>query len=134
GGNQRTGAREHVSVHDQRGVYRATGFEGCGVGDGVRMTKRNSQTISVLLVDDDPDCRLLLRDALSECDVATEIFEVASGEKALEFLACGSRYVNMPCPALIYLDVEMPGGIDGLETLRRIRAKREFREIPVVIL
>jgi CheY-like chemotaxis protein len=35
---------------------------------------------------------------------------------------------------LIYLDIEMPGGIDGLETLRRIRAMRQFSDIPVVMM
>jgi CheY-like chemotaxis protein len=88
----------------------------------------------VLLVDDDPDCRMLMRDALAECATATAVHEVSSGEEALEFLQRGAKYINMPRPELIYLDIEMPGGIDGLETLRRIRAIREFNDIAIVMM
>jgi CheY-like chemotaxis protein len=88
----------------------------------------------VLLVDDDPDCRMLMRDALAECGTATAVYEVSSGEEALEFLQRGAKYINMPRPELIYLDIEMPGGIDGLETLRRIRAIREFNDIAIVMM
>ena len=88
----------------------------------------------ILLVDDDPDCRLPMRDALSECKVKNIVYEANSGEAALEFLERGEKYLNMPRPGLIYLDVEMPGGINGIETLRRIRAKKEFRDIPIVMM
>lgn len=92
------------------------------------------QPISILLVDDDPDCRLLVRDALNECKVRNEIFEVSSGEEALEFLARRGKYADMPRPGLVYLDIEMPGGINGLETLKLIRANREYRDVPVVMM
>jgi two-component system response regulator len=97
------------------------------------MKSRNAQPITILLVDDDPDCRLLVRDALTECKVGNEIFEVSSGEEALAFLQRQGKYASMPRPGLIYLDIEMPG-IDGLETLRRIKSNRDLKEIPVVMM
>ena len=92
-----------------------------------------SNSIVILLVDDDPDCRELIRDAAAQCKVSNQIHEVSSGEEAMEFLLRQGRFAGAPRPGLIYLDVEMPG-IDGLETLKRIRSRRELREIPVVMM
>jgi two-component system response regulator len=97
------------------------------------MKSREPNPIKILLVDDDPDCRLLVRDALAECKVSNEIYEVSSGEEAMAFLQRQGKYASAPRPGLIYLDIEMPG-IDGLETLRRIKSNRDLREIPVVMM
>jgi CheY-like chemotaxis protein len=97
------------------------------------MKSRDTEPITILLVDDDPDCRLLIRDALAECKVSNAIFEVGSGEEAIAFLQRQGKYATAPRPGLIYMDIEMPG-IDGLETLKRIRSNREFKEIPVVMM
>src|SRR4051812_16084188 len=78
------------------------------------------ESIVILLVDDDPDCRLLIADAITECKVSNRVFEVSSGEEALEFLNGGGKYGNPPKPGLIYLDIEMPG-MGGQETLKRIK-------------
>jgi two-component system, response regulator len=98
------------------------------------LSHQQRAALVVLLVDDDPDCRMIMRDALADCGVPIEVHEVCSGEQALEFLQRGQKYINMPRPELIYLDIEMPGGIDGLETLRRIRSIPELRDIPVVMM
>jgi CheY-like chemotaxis protein len=89
--------------------------------------------ITILLVDDDPDCRLLLRDAIAECKVSNAVFEVSNGREALEFLKRKGKHANAPRPGLIYLDLEMPG-MDGQETLKQIKADPELRDIPVVMM
>ena len=89
--------------------------------------------ITILLVDDDPDCRLLIRDAIAECKVSNSVFEAANGVEALEFLKRRGKYANAPRPGLIYLDLEMPG-MDGQATLKAIKADPELREIPVVMM
>jgi len=93
----------------------------------------NDRPVAILLVDDDADCRMLIRDAIAECKVGNAVHEVSSGEEALEFLARRGRYAQAPRPGLIYMDIEMPG-IDGLETLRRIRQNAQVRDIPVVMM
>jgi CheY-like chemotaxis protein len=93
----------------------------------------DNRPIVILLVDDDADCRTLIRDAISECNVSNAVHEVASGEEALEFLLRRGKYAAAPRPGLVYLDIEM-GGMNGIETLRRIRGEETLREIPVVMM
>lgn len=51
---------------------------------------------------------------------------VKSGEQALKFLEKNR-------PDLILLDIQMPG-MDGFETIRKVKENRENREIPVLFL
>ena len=99
---------------------------------GITLSSGN-EPISILLVDDDADCRLLIRDAIAECKVSNKVFEVENGQQALEFLTREGPFADRPRPGLIYLDIEMPG-MDGQETLKRIRANADLREVPVVMM
>jgi two-component system response regulator len=87
--------------------------------------------ITILLVDDDDDCRLLVRDAIGECDAPNRVVEVGDGQQALDYLR--SAAVEGSKPGLIFLDIEMPR-MNGLETLRRIKADPMLKDIPVVML
>jgi len=89
--------------------------------------------ITILLVDDDPDCRMLIRDAIAECKVSNSVFEAANGAEALKFLKREGKFAGSPRPGLIYLDLEMPG-MDGQATLKAIKADPELRDIPVVMM
>jgi CheY-like chemotaxis protein len=89
--------------------------------------------ITILLVDDDVDCRLLIRDAISQSNVSHRIFEVSNGEEALDFLHRRGQWAQAPKPGLIYLDIEMPG-MDGQSVLKAIKADPDLRDIPVVML
>ena len=92
----------------------------------------------VLVVDDDPDCRLLVRDAVEEAEAQRgdgrplEVREAESGEAAVSYLADAAGRPG-DRPGLIYMDVEMPG-MGGLEAVRRIKADPRLRDIPVVVL
>jgi CheY-like chemotaxis protein len=97
------------------------------------MISRENNPITILLVDDDADCRMLVRDAISESKVSNQVVEAESGEKAIQMLERQGGFAHAPRPGLIFLDIEMPG-IDGLETLRRIRQRKEFQDIPVVMM
>ena len=93
----------------------------------------NSEPITILLVDDDADCRMLIRDAIADCKVSNKVCEASDGAEALDYLYQRGRFRGMPRPGLVYLDIEMPG-LDGQETLRQIRANPQFGEIPVVMM
>src|SRR5688572_32372244 len=87
------------------------------------------ESITILLVDDDPDCRMLLRDAIAECKVSNSVYEAPNGQEALHFLRRTGAYANSPKPGLIYLDIEMPH-MDGQQVLKQIKADPELRDSP----
>jgi two-component system response regulator len=93
----------------------------------------NDEPITILLVDDDEDCRTLIRDAISECKVSNAVFEARNGREALDFLHRRGNFATAPRPGLIYLDIEMPG-LDGQSTLREIKSDPDLRDIPVVMM
>lgn len=89
--------------------------------------------ITILLVDDDADCRALIRDAITDSKVSNNVFEVADGQEALDFLHQRGNWMHAPRPGLVYLDIEMPG-LNGLEALREIKNDARLRDIPVVMM
>jgi response regulator RpfG family c-di-GMP phosphodiesterase len=80
--------------------------------------------VRLLLVDDDPGLRELLRTTFEVVDV-----ELAEAESAAE----ASRAIENAVPDVIVLDVGMPG-MDGLAFCRRLKDDRTTRSIPVVVL
>ncbi len=79
---------------------------------------------TILIVDDTPANISVLVDALA--DTGCQLLVAEDGEDALEQTAQGG-------PDLILLDVMMPG-IDGYETCRRLKARGETRDIPVIFM
>ncbi|MBC7782979.1 MAG: response regulator [Burkholderiales bacterium] len=100
---------------------------------GKLMLDAQNRPVTILLVDDDPDCRLLIKDAISECRVQNEILEAANGQEALDLLHRRGKYENCAEPGLIYMDIEMPL-MDGLTALEQIKADPQLRQIPVVMM
>jgi len=78
----------------------------------------------ILLADDDPDIRAILRAFLSERDV--ELFEAHNGEAALETLLVEQ-------PDLVVLDVMMPG-LNGWEICRYVKQKEALKDTRVLML
>ena len=91
------------------------------------------EPITILLVDDDPDCRMLIRDAIAESKVSNTVHEVENGHEALDFLYRRGRFADAPRPGLIFLYIEMPG-LNGQETLKLIRSEPAFKDVPVVMM
>lgn len=79
-----------------------------------------------ILVVDDLEANRRLLEARLTADYY-EVIEAMRGEEAVQM-------AKREKPDLILLDVMMPGGIDGYEACRRLKAQPETRHIPVVIL
>jgi len=77
----------------------------------------------ILVVDDDADNRLGYVALL--CDAGYRVREASDGASCLQAVAVRP-------PSLILLDVSMPG-LDGFETLRRLRAGTH-RDVPVILV
>jgi len=90
----------------------------------------------ILLAEDDPDDRVLLRDALEEGRLTNDLRCVEDGEELMDYLHHRGRYARpnaAPRPGLILLDLNMPRK-DGREALKEIKADPGLRQIPVVVL
>jgi two-component system cell cycle response regulator DivK len=76
----------------------------------------------ILVVEDQPDNRRILRDMLG--NAGYELIEAESGEEAL-------AAVEAQQPDLILMDIQLPV-MDGYEATRRIRSKPELKSIPII--
>ena len=89
--------------------------------------------IDILLVEDNPGDADLAREALEGGKIRNNLFVVTDGEAAMDFLYNAGPYVDMPRPDLILLDLNLPRK-DGREVLADIKAHKDLKRIPVVIL
>ena len=80
---------------------------------------------TILLVDDSPTIRRMVRAALASVP-GVDFAEAASGLQALEALAINP--VDM-----MVLDLNMPD-IHGLDVLKFVRSHQQSRELPVLVL
>jgi len=88
---------------------------------GSKMAQNN--TIKVLVADDDPPTRMLLRAAIAQWGYT--VIEASNGEDAWEILQQPSP------PSLLILDWLMPK-LDGIELAKKIRSQPHFH--PYIIL
>jgi len=96
---------------------------------------RSGKRHIILMVDDDAEDCLLVRDALQEIGLPHELRFVRDGEELFDYLHRRGEYESprqAPHPDLILLDLKMPK-MDGREVLRALKSA-EFRRIPVVAL
>jgi CheY-like chemotaxis protein len=87
----------------------------------------------ILLVDDDATTNFLNRSLLTRLGVTERILVAEDGEQALREL---SQYCSPPtasCPALILLDVNMPG-MNGIEFLEEYQHLPLAAQHPIVIV
>ncbi|NOG55277.1 MAG: response regulator [Planctomycetes bacterium] len=88
----------------------------------------------IVVIDDDPDCRLLVRDAIEESIGTTvKIHECGNGKEGYEYLCSQPGSNPESLPTLVFLDLEMPH-MDGMDVLRSVRAIPELSLLPIVVL
>lgn len=90
------------------------------------MIQRNK--LHILIADDDPEDRLLIKEAFQESLVSNELLFVNDGEELMSHLL-----ENDTLPGLILLDLNMPRK-DGREALREIKSHPLLKQVPVVVL
>ena len=93
-------------------------------------------TKTILLVEDNPSDIDLTKRALANANIANELIVAEDGQEALDYLFGTGHYAGRdaaPLLAVVLLDLKLPK-VDGLDILRRIRANRRTKRLPVVIL
>lgn len=83
---------------------------------------------TVMVVDDNADELAIMKRVLINTGRTLNVKTTERGETALDLLR-----KNVVIPALIFLDLKMPG-MDGIETVRKTKADEKLKHIPVVIL
>jgi CheY-like chemotaxis protein len=91
---------------------------------GAQADSHSSSTKTVLAVDDAPENLAFIKACLASAGYT--VFVAKSGEECLTLL-------TRLTPRLILLDVQMPG-IDGFETCRLIRKRKDLAAVPVAFL
>jgi two-component system cell cycle response regulator DivK len=79
-------------------------------------------TQRILVVEDTPDNRQIMRDVLTSAGY--DLIEAADGSEGLKLAGAHQ-------PDLILMDIQLPS-MDGLETTRRLKADPSLKHIPVI--
>lgn len=92
--------------------------------------------VEILLVEDDADDVELTLRAFTQARFRNRVQVIRDGGEALEYIFRQGKYArrrHQEQPQLVLLDLKLPK-LNGIEVLRRIRANKATRSLPVVIL
>jgi CheY-like chemotaxis protein len=90
----------------------------------------------ILLVEDENSDADLLRRAFAKAKVLNPVVLATTGDEALAYLTGTGQYSDQtkyPLPALILLDLKLPG-LTGIQLLQWRRTQAHIKRIPVVVL
>lgn len=98
--------------------------------------KAGRKPVTILVADDDPDDRMLTKEAFEENMLLNDLYFVEDGEELMDYLRRRGKYEDRGkyrMPGLILLDLNMPR-MDGREALKEIKSDPQLRRIPVIVL
>jgi len=100
------------------------------------MPNNEVRQLTILIAEDDPDDRILVKDALKECGFNKNVQFVNDGEETIDYLRRRKQYGELKqekLPKLILLDLRMPKK-DGLDVLHELKTDPQLRLIPTIVL
>jgi CheY-like chemotaxis protein len=89
--------------------------------------------VEILMIEDNPGDARLAREALKEGNILNTLYVMKDGREGLDFLYRRGRYLNVPKPDIILLDLNLPG-LDGRQVLQEIKSNDSLKLIPVIVL
>jgi CheY-like chemotaxis protein len=104
--------------------------------DSIVTVEKPSLQPAILLVEDNQDDVLLIRREFQRARLTNLLEVVSSGPQAIAYLTGSGTYCDRaqyPVPALVLLDINMPGS-DGFAVLKWIRRQSGFARLCVVVL
>ena len=90
--------------------------------------------LTILLGEDDEGHAELVRINLERAHVINQIVHVLDGQEVLDYVRQEGRFADRPrVPLVAILDIKMPR-LDGIETLRQLKADVRTAMIPIIML
>ena len=89
----------------------------------------------ILLVEDNARDEALTLRALKKCNIMSQVVVARDAVEALDYIFATGAYLGRDIhtmPQFVLLDLKLPRG-DGLQVLKRIRADKRTKRLPVVI-
>lgn len=99
------------------------------------MSEKTSTLPRLLVVDDDPDDVMMITEAVRRSVVEVTIDSVDDGIHVVDYLTGEGVFASQgPVrPSLVLMDLNMPL-LDGVEAIRRVKARADLRATPIVVL
>ena len=97
------------------------------------MTLAKYEPIEILLVEDNDDDVVLIREAFADANLMNVVKGVKDGVEAMAYLRREGEYKDKNLPGLVLLDINMPRK-DGFEVLEEMKADPLLKQIPVIML
>ncbi len=93
------------------------------------------QEVAILLVEDDAGHARLIEKNLRRSGITNQLVTVGDGQQALDYLYGDGEYADASpaSPLLVLLDLNLPV-LDGYQVLKRMKADKRTKRIPVIIL
>ncbi len=85
----------------------------------------NLKLATILLVDDTPENLDVLIAQLYQANFSVSV--ALNGEKAIQL-------TKKMIPDIILMDIQMPPGIDGFETCRRLKQQERLKDVPIIFM
>lgn len=82
--------------------------------------------VKILVVDDSLIMRNIVKNTFAGMKIPFQCLEAENGRQAL-------RHLETSTISLVFLDWNMPG-MDGMDFLKTVRAKPEFKDLPIVMI
>ncbi len=89
--------------------------------------------MSILIVDDFLDSRLVIETMLTRLDDSVEVVAADSASDAFKLLDTNSAESGKPSIDLILMDIDMPE-MDGVEACLRIKDTPDIKDIPIIMV
>ena len=92
-------------------------------------------SVTILIAEDDEGHAELILEQLRSAGVSNEIIRFRNGQELWDYLMAEGRRTSQydSHGFLLLLDIVMPG-MDGLEVLRRIKADKQWHNLPIIML
>ena len=97
------------------------------------MTLVRNKPIEILLVEDNDDDVVFIREAFADANLLNLLNGVKDGVEAMAYLRREGEYEDRNLPGLVLLDINMPRK-NGFEVLEEMKADPLLRQVPVIML